>query len=457
MSAVEGLAAWCAGVVAEWWTAALDELLHFQSWPSFWGWVGEYALLFPAGMCVVWMAFGLRHVLALQPRLPWAPPERLRLRVAVVVPARNEEQGIEGTLASLLEQDHPHMTVHVVCDACTDATAERARTFAGRGVVVHELSERRGKAGALQYVLDRIDDELFLVVDADTRCEPPHRAPDGRLLAPGTVTAMVQQFADGHIAGVTGSPRIAAPRGLLARLQALEYVGVIGLIKRADSFWGGLFTVSGAGACFRSAVLRDVGGWSSASVTEDIEMSWRVQKAGHQLVYEPRALFWLPAVEHLDALWRQRTRWARGMLEVMLRHGNIALTGNAALIPMAAQVLGTMIWMLFAVATTVVWLTGIARSLLHGQGFDGTTALRVLVLTTALFVCQTVLASLWDRRDRHDTLKHGLLAFVFPLYYWGVILPSFVLGLRALLRGRRTRDGGLWERTDRPGQRVSDP
>ena len=131
----------------------------------------EYVALFPALVAVSWIALGSIFVLRREWRLPL--DHSFTPCVAVVVPAHNEELVIEATLDALLAQEYPALQIHVVSDGSTDATVEIARRFAGRGVIVHELSTNVGKSAALQHVLDRVDAELFMVVDADTRSRPP--------------------------------------------------------------------------------------------------------------------------------------------------------------------------------------------------------------------------------------------------------------------------------------------
>ncbi len=435
---------WLQAIGSEWLDAALDETAHFTAPDRFAAGLGEYALLFPVGMSLMWIVFAMLFFLRRESRLPWDP--RTDRSIAVVVPARNEEAGIAATIESLLAQDLRAMTIHVVSDASTDATAEIARRYASRGVIVHELRERHGKAGALQVALDASDCELFMVVDADTVCEP------------GAIRAMTQQFADPRIAGVTGNPRVADPQGFLPRMQSMEYLGIIGLIKRADSFWGGLFTVSGAAACFRTDALRAVGGWTTASVTEDIELSWRLQKAGHELAYEPRAHFAIQAPTGIAALHRQRRRWAQGMCETLRLHGNLASTRNAALIPLAAQSIASMFWMVITLATAGLWLLATITGLGFAGRFDPATAARLLACTTALFVAQTALACLWESDARRAAGQPGAwrllpLALLFPAYYWIVIAPSFIAGAVAAATTRgKTRH---WERTSRTGEAGS--
>ena len=440
----QALGAWLRGIGAEWLEAAIDEAAHLTAFDRFAEGLGEYALLFPVGMSVIWLTFATLFVLLREGRLPWDPT--IERSIAVVVPARNEASGIAATIESLLAQEHGAMTIHVVSDASTDATAAIARRYAHRGVIVHELHERHGKAGALQVALDATASELFMVVDADTVCER------------GAIRAMTQQFGNPRVAGVTGNPRVADANGLLTRMQAMEYLGIIGLIKRADSFWGGLFTVSGAAACFRTDALRAVGGWSTASVTEDIELSWRLQKAGYELAYEPRALFAIEAPETLVALHRQRRRWAQGMWETLRLHGNLASTRNAALIPLAAQAIASMLWMIVTLGAACLWLAHlIGGPDMHGH-FDPATAVRLLACTTALFVTQTALACLWESDSMRAAGQRGgwrlvPFALLFPAYYWTIIAPSFVAGIATALR--TTGRSAMWERTDRATGRAT--
>lgn len=437
------LATWFCAIFREWLVAASSELGHFSSLDRFAAGLGEYALLFPVGMSVIWMSFALLYVLRRERRLPWS--DEARLSVAIVVPARNEESGIASTIESLLRQDYPLMRIHVVSDASDDATASIAREYEPRGVVVHELASRHGKAGALQVALDAVTEDLFMVVDADTVCEP------------GAIRTMTQQFADPFVGGVTGNPRVANHDSPLAWMQSMEYMGIIGLIKRADSFWGGLFTVSGAAACFRTNALRAVGGWSGASVTEDIELSWRLQKAGHELAYEPRALFAIQAPTSVGALFKQRRRWARGMWETLRLHGNLSATRNASLLPMAAQAIASMVWMAVTLATAGLWIVRATTGLDVAGTFDPVTALRLLAFTSLLFLGQTALACLWESDYMRSAGRSGgwrfvPLAILFPVYYWLVIVPSFVTGIAGALRGAQgTTPGGLalWERTAR--------
>src|SRR5699024_1112064 len=88
--------------------------------------------------------------------------------VAVVIPAHNEEPVIGAPIASVLRLV-PAANVHVVADACSDATAQIARSA---DVQVLELTTSHGKAGAIETTLEHFDIPgrfaAVLIVDADT-------------------------------------------------------------------------------------------------------------------------------------------------------------------------------------------------------------------------------------------------------------------------------------------------
>ena len=68
---------------------------------------------------------------------------------------------------------------------------------------------------------------------------------------------------------------------------------IIGLIKPAQSQLGGLFCVSGVIGCFRRSALHAVGHWNPERLTEDIDVTWQLQRRGWCVRYEPYALIWI--------------------------------------------------------------------------------------------------------------------------------------------------------------------
>ena len=133
------------------------------------------------------------------------------------------------------------------------------------------------------------------------------------LLDQHAVTWMMQHFIHSpRVAGVTGNPRIRTRSTLLGKIQVGEFSAILGLIKRAQRIYGRVFTMSGVVSAFRKSALHQAGYWSLDMVTEDIDISWKLQMNYWDIRFEPHALCWILMPETLRGLWKQRLRWAQG-------------------------------------------------------------------------------------------------------------------------------------------------
>jgi biofilm PGA synthesis N-glycosyltransferase PgaC len=352
--------------------------------------------------------------------------------VAILVPAKNEEAVVASCLEALLAVDYPEVEIFLLSDGSIDRTVEIARTFEGRGVKVLEFLENRGKSETLESALESLRTDLAMIVDADTR------------LAPNAVREMASHFTDTRLGGVTANVRVAGGGSFLARLQQMEYASIVGLTKRAAGLFGGLFTVSGAAACFRVSAVREVGGFRSVSATEDIELSWRLQRVGWLLSYAPRARVEISVPHRLPALWRQRRRWSQGLVEVLRLHGDLWRHSSSVLVPFMIEALSSMLWAFLLVATLAVL---IALWFVYGD-------LRAVHLnfwslqafTMALFIAQSISAWVLDRHYARQPLWLLSLSLLYPFYFLAVILPSAITGWGCGLFSEQT---GRWERTER--------
>src|SRR5581483_11914193 len=106
-----------------------------------------------------------------------AAPDELDgpLRLVVLIPAHNEEDRIADAVQGLWRQTRRPDLIVVVCDNCTDATAEIAAAHGAQ--VFHTQGNTHKKAGALNqaiaWVLPHLEErDLLLVQDADTVLDP---------------------------------------------------------------------------------------------------------------------------------------------------------------------------------------------------------------------------------------------------------------------------------------------
>src|SRR5262249_33601512 len=157
----------------------------------------------------------------------------------------------------------------------------------------------------------------------------------------------------GNVGGLAGNPRIRNRTSVLGRLQVGEFSSIVGLIRRAQTMYDRLFTVIGVICAFRKRALEEAGWWLARTITDDIDITWRVHLAGWRVVYEPNAIVWILMPETLRGLWRQRPRWAEGGVQMMLEFFRPLIAGRApSQLPTYTNVVLSVIWsylMLFAV------------------------------------------------------------------------------------------------------------
>ncbi|MFI9817000.1 bifunctional polysaccharide deacetylase/glycosyltransferase family 2 protein [Saccharothrix variisporea] len=226
--------------------------------------------------------------------------------VTVIVPAYNEEAGIEATLRTILAST-ADVRVIVVDDGSTDRTSEVVRSL-GLPRVVLIRQPNAGKAAALNTGLRHCETELVVMVDGDT------------VLEPDTVAELVRPFADPGVGAVSGNAKVGNRTGLLGRWQHIEYVIGFNLDRRMYDVMECMPTVPGAVGGFRLSALREVGGVPEDTLAEDTDLTMALERAGWAVTYQESARAWTEAPASLGQLWRQRYRWCYGTLQAMWKH-----------------------------------------------------------------------------------------------------------------------------------------
>ncbi|WP_233257241.1 glycosyltransferase family 2 protein [Promicromonospora sp. AC04] len=357
-----------------------------------------------------------------------APPS-----ISVIVPAYNEGVVVQNCVRSIARSRYPDFEVVCVDDGSSDDTYAQLQALAAELPGVQAYTQaNRGKGAALNCGIDHALGDILVLVDADG------------MFGPDTLTEMVRAFTDERIGAVCGDDRTVNLDRVQTRFLALiNHVGT-GLMRRALSAMHCLPIVSGNTGAFRRDVLERTGPLNEDTVGEDLELTWRVYRAGYRAAFAPRALVHAESPSTLPDLWKQRVRWARGLLQTVRLHYD--LTGNPRYGPFGpylafnlfSQVLGPVI----QVAALVVF---VALALLGDPSAVPATFWQVLLfLSLPLTVALLVLAVFLDRAP--GDLRH---AWTLPLWPFFSTVMSLVM-LRAIwleLRGAENR----WNKMDRSG------
>ena len=144
-----------------------------------------------------------------------------------------------------------------------------------------------GKAMALNDAIPMTRGEIVCIVDADIQPRPD------------TLRHLVGHFRHGRVAAVAGNPQVTNTGSLLAKVQATEFASIVSVLRRAQRVWGRILTVSGAICAFRKSAMVDVGLFDPEMATEDIALTWKLQRRFYDVRYEPRAVVAMQVPETL--------------------------------------------------------------------------------------------------------------------------------------------------------------
>jgi cellulose synthase/poly-beta-1,6-N-acetylglucosamine synthase-like glycosyltransferase/peptidoglycan/xylan/chitin deacetylase (PgdA/CDA1 family) len=267
---------------------------------------------------VLLAVFARAHVRRLERSRPGAPWLReVTEPVTVLVPAYNEEAGIESTVRSLLASDYPQLQIVVVDDGSTDRTADLAEGIGDPRVLVIR-KPNGGKAAALNTGLEYASHDILVMVDADTVFEPD------------AIHHLVQPLAHPAVGAVSGNTKVGNRRGLLAKWQHLEYCFGFNLDRRMFEVLECMTTVPGAIGAFRRDALMGVGGVSDDTLAEDTDLTMALWRSGWRVLYEESAVAWTEVPTSLRQLWRQRYRWCYGTIQAMWKHRRAVVEGGVA-------------------------------------------------------------------------------------------------------------------------------
>ncbi len=239
--------------------------------------------------------------------------------VSVVIPAWNEEVGLVATIKTILVSSYRPLEVIIVNDGSTDKSDEIMRAFiykyqrsiAGDSPyyvpIIYHYQPNGGKGVALNKGIALSHGEIIITFDADC------------VVHEDAVKHFVSYFADPDVMAAAGNIRIGNTKKILGLVQALEYY--IGFqIKKAEAVLGVVFVIGGAASAFRREVFEKLGDYHTGTLTEDIDLTLRIQQAGMQIVYAPEAIVHTEGPTNLRGLLKQRLRWKRGRLEAFSMH-----------------------------------------------------------------------------------------------------------------------------------------
>lgn len=269
-------------------------------------------LLLVFGLNLLYLSY---RALRLPPASPPPPLEGPEPLVCVQLPIYDERHVAERVIAAAGALDWPRDRLEIqVLDDSDDETVEVVERAVSRlrrrGILASHV--RRGsregfKAGALAHGLGLTEADLLCIFDADFK--PP----------PGFLRATIGAFKDGRVGFAQARwGHLNEGYSWLTRLQALavDYHFLVEQPVRSGS-WFTNFT--GTAGIWRREAIVAAGGWSDATLTEDLDLSYRAQLAGWKPAYLESVVVPEELPVEIDGYRRQQSRWATGSFQTAYR------------------------------------------------------------------------------------------------------------------------------------------
>lgn len=357
------------------------------------------------------------------------PPLRFDLNfppVSLLIAAYNEAENISETFRGINSQDYPgQVEIIVVDDGSTDKTLEILDSFDLPNLKIVQANHG-GKANALNAGLKHIRNEIVVCIDADT------------FLHPQALKRIVARFLTdpADTAAVAGCVLVKNSRStFMTRLQEWDYFTGIASAKRQQSLYQGTLVAQGAFSAFRTNLLRTHKGWPPV-IGEDIVLTWSLIKSGWRIGFEPTAIGFTVAPTDAKGFYRQRKRWARGMIEGLKQHGHLVWRrSRLSAFFVAIDFIIPFIDFFYA----FVFLPGVVLALLGHYYIVG--PLTLLVVPIAFLIVSVMYRKQKAVFDTlHLQVRRNRIGFiVYMLIYQAVMSPICVVGYAQELLGLTKR------------------
>jgi len=231
--------------------------------------------------------------------------------VTIIVPCYNEQDVIVPSLKSTIAQTYPNLEILVVDDGSSDRTYELAKMFEfddGHRSLKVLSKVNGGKSRALNFGIEKAKGNLICCVDADSKLDK------------FAVELLVQHFKNPEIAAVAGSVSVVNTDTFLTKLQALEYIQGLNMVKNGQAFLKLVNIIPGPLGMFRKDAMEKVGYYSHDTFAEDCDLTLSLIAEGYKIDFEPDAVAHTEAPEDLLDLLKQRYRWTRGILQAIKKN-----------------------------------------------------------------------------------------------------------------------------------------
>ncbi|MBP1743799.1 MAG: glycosyl transferase [Firmicutes bacterium] len=372
-------------------------------------WLLSFFMILYAGYYACTSVFALKKLKA----IPEAKPKN---RFAAIIAARNEENVIGNLVKSLREQNYPAelIEVFVIPNNCTDNT--RGAALMAGAVVVDCDREVKSKGDVLNFAFDKIfkgreDFDAYCVFDADNLADPDFFREMNNALSSGMKAA--QGFRDSK------NPNDSA----VSAWYSIYYLTLNRILNHSRSVLGMSSWVNGTGFMISDEAIRELGGWNTKTISEDMEITTLCVLKGINIGWVPKAVVYDEQPITFAQSWSQRRRWSTGMQDCAMYIRPLLVSAvrkkNINCIEVVFTIIAPYVQLLGCIAFMMtMFLTGI--KIKYDLFPDTFLFVRLFLSLDSSYISTTAVAALavWLGGKSVRKLSYGILSFWIFLATW---------------------------------------
>lgn len=407
-----------------------------------------------AAVIGIWIMISINAILLIAGYLYYVETERTEIQlledpdcpmVSILIPAHNEEKVIGRTVLSMLSLDYPHdkLEIIVINDNSSDGSAkiltEIKEKYGNRNIkIINTTKENggKGKSNALNIGFQQSTGQYIAIYDADN-------TPEKKALR-YLITTIA---GDDKLGAVTGKFRTRNKNvNLLTRFINIETLSFQWMSTGGRWKLFKLCMIPGTNFVLRRSIIEKIGGWDCKALAEDTEISFRIYMMGYIIKFLPQAVTWEQEPQTLAVWFKQRSRWVKGNIYVMVKFSRLLFNPKARRIwfDLLYNILMYVVLLINLTISDIALLLGLFGVLeVDISGFNS----MVWFMAISLFILSIFLTLTTERGEFHfsNLLLILLMYFTYCKAWLFVAIFGLLMYIRDMVLKRETK----WYKTER--------
>lgn len=371
--------------------------------------------------------------------------------VSVMVPAHNESIVIKKTVEALLAFDYPidRYEIIVINDNSTDNTAEVLQDIQKKNperkliaISTDNIVGGKGKSNALNIALSVAQGSVIAIYDADNTP------------APNALTILVENLmSDDKLGAVIGKFRTRNRNAsILTRFVNIETLAYQCMNQAGRYFFFKLCTIPGTNFVIRRSIVDAMGGWDTKALSEDTEISFRIYRMGYYIKFMPLAVTWEQEPQMLKQWFKQRTRWAKGNIYVLLKNFKYAFdkTAGSMRLDVFYYALVYVLMLTSLICSDAIFILGIL-GLCHSTLGGFSTLLWGMAILLFVLNVMITLSVEENEFNLQSAALVLLMLFTYSKMWVAVVVNAVILSVQDSIYHKET----VWDKTERIDESLS--